>query len=677
MCKNFIKYRFIFLFFSLFFSLNIICENNGLLGLENTHSFVNLDEYIELFDSKIIVNKDASLQVQETIEYVNVNKRVRGIYRDFPTVYNYGVFRDVANFDLISVQKDGHKEPYHMDIIKGGYRIYIGDKDVYLAPGKYSYKINYKIDKVIGFYENHDELYWDVNGTGWHMQIARIRAKVFLPEGFSKEKVTLDAYTGFAGDKGKDFVFGFEAFEQGKSDSQFLDTKGLNSKKLGNNKFLNGKEKLAGKCVAKFETTRNFEPKENISIVVTWPKGFVNQPTWFIWFWEFLKDNYLLIISIILLILLLIYSIVLYLKHTVSQSVETVIPLFYPSKDLSPADMRYISRFGYDEKCFAAEVVNMAVNGLIKIKYESGFFKNNYILIKNNLPGDIKFGDAKSVNEKSGQVEFGDIKSGKAESGDAKSCNTKYSYLLDRLFSKIDLIFSILGSWSPGPTENDEPNCKETQSSIELSQKNSSIIRDVSKKLKKSISGSFGKYFLVYTKYIDFSVISLIFIFVTYMINENILQIYVGVFFVAIFGLFTYLLLGYEPEGLKLKAQIDGFKMFLEATEKDRFDIIGTPPDRTPQLYEKYLPYAIALDVEKQWSRQFVPVFERLERAGTPYIPIWYMGSGHFTKFDAGTFSSNLVDMASDLSKSITKASGSSGAGSSGGGRGGGGGGSW
>jgi len=136
-------------------------------------------------------------------------------------------------------------------------------------------------------------------------------------------------------------------------------------------------------------------------------------------------------------------------------------------------------------------------------------------------------------------------------------------------------------------------------------------------------------------------------------------------------GLFVYLLTGYTKEGLSVKNKIEGFKLFLATTEEDRLKVIGTPPTKTPQLYEKYLPYAIALGVEKQWSAKFAPVFAELEQEGTPYVPIWYVGTGSFARFDTSSFSA-------DLSRSLNTSSGrSNGGGGSGSGGGGGGGGSW
>ncbi|MDF1795560.1 MAG: DUF2207 domain-containing protein [Coxiellaceae bacterium] len=45
-----------------------------------------------------------------------------------------------------------------------------------------------------------------------------------------------------------------------------------------------------------------------------------------------------------------------------------------------------------------------------------------------------------------------------------------------------------------------------------------------------------------------------------------------------------------------LNRQVNGFKMFLGATEKDRMNFRNSP-DKTPELFEKYLPFVLALGV--------------------------------------------------------------------------------
>lgn len=123
-------------------------------------------------------------------------------------------------------------------------------------------------------------------------------------------------------------------------------------------------------------------------------------------------------------------------------------------------------------------------------------------------------------------------------------------------------------------------------------------------------------------------------------------------------------------KGYDAKNHLKGFKLFLSVTEKERYKFFNAP-DKSPELFMKYLPYAIALGVDQEWQSVFKDI--------TIPNPVWYEG-GSLGTFSAVAFSA--TDLTSDLSAfsntlASSGVSGASGGGSSGGGGGGGGGGSW
>jgi uncharacterized membrane protein len=115
--------------------------------------------------------------------------------------------------------------------------------------------------------------------------------------------------------------------------------------------------------------------------------------------------------------------------------------------------------------------------------------------------------------------------------------------------------------------------------------------------------------------------------------------------------------------------------------EKDRLEALN-PPNVTPEVFEKFLPYAIALDCENQWSRKFEAEAAAAgiapDTRGNTYSPGWYSGSS-FDRLGSAGFAGSLgASMAAAAASAATApGSGSSGGGSSGGGGGGGGGGGW
>ncbi len=119
-------------------------------------------------------------------------------------------------------------------------------------------------------------------------------------------------------------------------------------------------------------------------------------------------------------------------------------------------------------------------------------------------------------------------------------------------------------------------------------------------------------------------------------------------------------------KGYEARYHLLGFRDFLSVTDRERF-AFHNAPEKSPELFMAYLPYAIALKVEDKWAKAFADM--------TMPQPEWYTSS-HSSAFSAAAFTSDLGSFASSFNAS-SGTSGSSGGGSAGGGGGGGGGGSW
>lgn len=124
--------------------------------------------------------------------------------------------------------------------------------------------------------------------------------------------------------------------------------------------------------------------------------------------------------------------------------------------------------------------------------------------------------------------------------------------------------------------------------------------------------------------------------------------------------------------GASAYMDILGFQEFLNRAEKDRLERM-----KDMNLFSKFLPYAIALNVADNWAKAFEGIYQE--------PPDWYVSSGGFRTFTPYAFTHSLNSVTSDLSSAMFSAPRSSGGGgggfggggSSGGGFGGGGGGSW
>src|SRR6478736_1298157 len=165
-------------------------------------------ERIVSLDSQIAVYTDGSMQVTETInvesEGVDI---VHGIYRDFPTRYtdpagnNYSVL-----FEVVSLSRDGNSEPYHTEDRNNGVRVYFGSSNYDLLPGPHTYQFTYRTNRQLGFFPDHDELYWNVTGNDWKFPVDVATATVLLPANVRGRVTSLDGYTGYEGEKGRAYT---------------------------------------------------------------------------------------------------------------------------------------------------------------------------------------------------------------------------------------------------------------------------------------------------------------------------------------------------------------------------------------------------------------------------------------------------------------------------------------
>lgn len=546
-------------------------------------------ERILSYDSFIDINKDGSMIVTETIQVKAEEKQIRrGIYRDFPTYYvnNFGIIK-IVGFEVKGVSRDGDYEPWIVKEVSNGVRVYIGNPRRYLLEGVYTYKIRYKTTRQIGFFENNDELYWNVTGNGWSFPIDKASATVRLPFEIGKEKITMEGYTGRSGSKGQAYK------------ASVLDDGG------------------------EIQVTRKLNKNEGLTLVMTWPKGISAEPVLMQRYKYFLNDNLALLMGLFSLIMVFIFQYRAWLKVGRDPKPGVIFPHYNPPKGYSPAASRYISEMAYDNKVLTAAIVNLAVKGYLTITRIHG----DYILNKNSSV------DVLAAGEK---------------------------VLLNKLFDKRDELK--LESWN----------------------------HDILSKAKSAHEGALKRNYLnIYFSHnsgrIWLSVLATVAMFILTLVmgsitGSSVFPIFIVPFvFIIIMSIaFTIIMKAPSKKGRELMDKLDGFKMYLKVAEKDDLNL-RHPPDKTPELFEHYLPFAIALNVEQAWAEQFTKVFAALSASNTQYHPEWYVGdfnSNHLNIFTMDV-SSSFTSTISSASIDPTVSSGSGGGGSSGGGGGGGGGGGW
>jgi uncharacterized membrane protein YgcG len=563
------------------------------------------EERILDWHSDIHVRPDSTLELRETLRVRAEGQQIRrGLLRDFPTRYvdRHGR-RVVTGFEVLAVRRDGLAEPHALEKLANGVRIRIGDPEVYLSPGDYTYEITYRTDRQLGFFADHDELYWNVTGNGWDFPIDAVSAQVFLPGNIDAASIAVEAYTGPQGAQGRDW------------------------------------EADSGPSLATFRSTRGFGPREGLTLVASWPKGHVAPPGLDQRSGYLLRDAWPAGLALAGLAMLLLYYFRVWHRVGRDPPKSVIVPRYEPPAALSPAAMRFVRRMAYDDRCFAAAVLSLAVQGALRIEQQSGGLLNRtrkFTLHRVDPPTDASLAEDERVLR---DRLFATAPSVELDNANHVAINgAKLEHLRVLKARYMPSAFRANGAWHA--------------LGIALS-----LLIGVFAVLLPAAKAGFGFSWWFMTTPGRVAVAA-----VAGALVANVA--------------FGRLLKAPTVAGRVTMDHVEGFRLYLDVAEGDELKLIDAPP-LTVRLYERYLPAALALEVEQHWAERFATVFAT--QAAT-HTPGWYSGDAWDTR-NVARFTSGLGSSFSSAISSASTApgssSGSGGGGSSGGGGGGGGGGGW
>ena len=615
------------------------------------------EERILAYDSNIAIQADGSLDVTETIlvrvENVAIN---HGIYREFPTRYKATHGRRVrVGFELIETLLDGRPEPNDVETRLNGVRIKIGSADRIVPQGEHRYTIRYRATRMIGRFDGYDELYWNVTGTGWDFPIDRASATVTLPSParFGQRA----AYTG----------------PQGSTESAARVT----AEQPGS---------------IRFETTRPLYSREGLTVAVAFPKGIVAEPPestrlgWLLSDWSPPLAGVLGLAGIL--------GYLLYAWNRVGRDPRpgTVIPLFSPPDELSPAAMRYIVEQKLHNRAFAASLVDAAVKGHVRlVEEEGGWFGGGerrierYGQEQRQPLGSAEMAALNALVNPNESIAMEQSKHGYfsaakkalstsfAEAYENKLFLRNYGWigaavvifaaavwlaaaavvLAEGAGSELLILFATAGLAIAALIFHAAPNDKGTG-------------RCLLHLLAVIIGGA--------------AVLVALPVIPQALLTGNWIPLAIPLVGLPFVISSFFWMSAPTREGSAMLDRIAGFKQYLSITERERLDRMQAPED-TLQLFERYLPYAIALGVENRWADRYTGLLAAAAAAPAASQTFgWYSGSSNPWNDTGGFVDSIGSSLASTISSASTapgSSSGSGGGGSSGGGGGGGGGGGW
>lgn len=613
-------------------------------------------ETIQRFDTEILVETDGSVSVTEVIEITVEGDQIkRGIIREIP-VGSSGH----AGFDMIEVLRNGTPEPYQVNTTADGVEIRIGDPDVFLKRSVQTYTLRYRMADQVGYSPEYDEIYWNATGNGWAFPIEKAQATVILPPGASI--VSAAAYTGSTGANNKDV--------------QIRDD---------------------GDRTIVYTAMRRLAPYQGLTVAVSFPKGIVAEPG--------LIDRGMrgvlgpLPIGLAGLLLIFLYYMFAWVRVGKDPKGGPIIARW--ESDLPPAAMRFLDRMSFDSMAFTTAVVSMASKGWLTIDQAD---KEYTLKRRDDLPesarGKLAPGEQKVLEK----LFIGDEKEFVVKQANRSTLQKAQAALK----SHFDLTYG---------KDFFKKNRKWFVPGIVLTIALAVAMAFYSDRIEEALGLSFalsiGAIINIALIWVAFSLWREVFtnrgwsnlpaaIIITLVLVPFLIPSAIGAFAaIETIGLpsvailivailinivFFKLLEARTPLGRTIADEIEGMRLYLTVAEKDRLAFFN-PPDRTPEHFEKLLPYAIALGVEDEWAKQFAAVFDRITaETKQSYHPTWYRGNqystgsmGNFGRSFGGSMAAASVNPSSRSGgfSSGGRTGGSFGGGFSGGGGGGGGGRGW
>jgi uncharacterized membrane protein len=537
---------------------------------------------IQKFHTEVTITPDGMVDVVETIQ-AHFAGTWNGLYRTIPIEYatpqglNYSLFVDV-----VSIADDSGSSLRYETSRRGGYlklKIYESNATDVTR----TIVVHYRVSDALRFFEDHDELYWNVTGNDWDMAIEAASADIILPAGVTGLRSL--AFTGSYGSRSQD-----ARIEKGASRVDI-------------------------------EMTRTLEFHEGLTAVIGWDKGFVHEPTAGEMFVRFLRSNWPLVIPFIA------FAIMFWIwwSHGRDPRRNPIAVKYDPPDDLTPGEVGTLVDASADMRDITATLVDMGVRGYITIeqkenKHMMGLYSDKTYTFHLKKPlsewkglkshelsllaGLFTNGAIDAVNLSDLQNHFYKdlpaIKDGLLDS------MLEHGYYLHRPDN-------VRGGWMAGGI----------------------VVGVLLALVGNWIAASLGMPPLPF-------IIS-------------------GIATGLVMLVFGYFMPARTNKGERALEGALGFEDFLQHVESDRIERLV----KTPEMFEKFLPFAMALGVEKKWVSAFGDICKQ--------PPSWYQGGMYGPNFLPMMFISDMHMMSMQASAAMVSAPRSASGGSGFGGGGGGG----
>ena len=542
---------------------------------------------IQSFEATVNVESDGSILVEETI-VPRFTGSWNGIFRTIPIQYrtpqglNYTLRLDVESVtdgEGRALKYESSRERHYRKL-----RIWVPGA----ADATRTVKLRYRVQNGLRFFDEHDELYWNVTGDEWEVPIESASAHVQLPEAASGMRAT--------------------AFRGGYGSTEQSDVS-------------------TGPDGIRVQTSRGLGMREGLTLVVGWNPGVVHRPTAVDKTADVVYSN--LPLAVPPLVFFAMFR--LWRRRGRDPELAPITTQYEPPAQMTPAELGTLIDGKPDMRDITASIVDLAVRGYLHI--------------------------AETENER-----FFGLFSSKEYTFTLKKDRREWAALKKH---ERDLLAAMFASSTDSVTLSDLKN---------KFYKNLPGLRD--ELYGRLVNDGFytGRPDRVRLFYVLGGIgVGLLIGFASAGILASLgMQpasgIIAGVLSALIVAFFGWFMPSRTTRGTRELEKVLGFREFLTRVEGDRLERLV----KTPAMFEKFLPYAMALGVEENWAKAFDGIYSQ--------PPSWYSGPGGIGTFRPSAFTHNLGVMSTAAATTMASAPRSSGGsgfsgGSSGGGFGGGGGG--
>jgi hypothetical protein len=308
---------------------------------------------IQKFSAQIFVQSDSAINVTETIE-ANFIGSWHGLYRTIPVEYTTPQGFNYTLFVKFEGATDAAGQPLKVESSRDRHylkwKIYVGDA----TDAVRTIVLHYRVTNGLKFFEDHDELYWNVTGDEWDVPVENATAQILLPPGVTGIRALV--YTGIYGSRAQNA----EAVTSANS---------VNVSML-----------------------RPLSFHEGLSVVVGWDKGFVKEPGTSELVDQFLQSNWPIFFPIP------VFLFMFWLWYTRGRDPRTgpITVQYAPPEGMTPAEAGTLVDDDAGMRDITATIVDLAVRGFLLIEEKDkdqmmGLYTNKeYVFHMKKKPAEWK-----------------------------------------------------------------------------------------------------------------------------------------------------------------------------------------------------------------------------------------------------------------------------------------------